>query len=597
MRRILFVLLLCTAVYPKDYYGGELRTKSSFLYGRFETRMKSAVGSGLLSSFFMYHDTAPYNTWNEIDVEIMGRYQRDVQYNTITPDKANHVYADYVPFNPHADFHTYAVEWTPTYVAWFVDGVEAHRQTGSHIATLKYEQKIMMNIWQVLWTDWAGTFNPKILPVFAWYDFVSYASYTPAKGSVGSGNNFTLLWKDEFNAWDTSRWEKATHTFEGNNSDFTPQNVVFRDGYMVLCLTDKLNPGFSDKTTPTVLWARAQTPTTITVRFTEPVERTSAERSANYVIAGLSVQKAQLQADLLTAELTVNAWDPSRTYKLICSNLLDLATPANKMAVHVTDMVLSKPLSLPVYINVGGGSSGAFLADQEWSEKTEYGYQDGRVFTQSYSQIISGTDNQAIYRSERNDLKHYHVRLPNGVYKVTLMMAEQYWEAAGKRLMDITVQGQPIVSKLDLFASRGKHAAYELVVDPVTVRDGELDVHMAAQPDYALLNGIMIEQSKTGVLHEEAGADMNFRLEQNYPNPFNSGTRIKYYLPSAGRVQLHIFDISGRQLETRALGFLPAGHHEESWTGPIASGVYFYQVVAVTGDRIFTDRKKFTLLK
>jgi len=224
----------------KNYKGGELRTSASYTYGKFEVRLKSAHGSGMLSSFFTYHDVWGY--WNEIDIEIMGRYTNEVQFNIISPGQANHVYRKNTSFVPHDDFHVYSIVWTPTYVAWYIDGVQAHLQLGPHIGELTEDQKIMMNIWPPAYPDWAGDWSDTILPVYAYYDWVKYYSYQP--DSAATGNLFKLEWSDDFDTWDQGRWQKATHTFDGNNCDFIPANVEFVDGYMVLCLTDNINTGY-----------------------------------------------------------------------------------------------------------------------------------------------------------------------------------------------------------------------------------------------------------------------------------------------------------------------------------------------------------------
>src|SRR5210317_1361496 len=97
-----FILIFSIAVQAKPYKGAELRTYSSYLYGRFEVRMKSTVGSGMLSSFFTYHDgtNLPAN-WNEIDIEILGRYTDREQFNVISPGQVDHVYDYLSVFNPH----------------------------------------------------------------------------------------------------------------------------------------------------------------------------------------------------------------------------------------------------------------------------------------------------------------------------------------------------------------------------------------------------------------------------------------------------------------------------------------------------------------
>ncbi|MHC4761079.1 MAG: glycoside hydrolase family 16 protein, partial [Planctomycetota bacterium] len=47
---------------------------------------------------------------------------------------------------------------------------------------------------------------------------------------------FTLEWEDHFDAFDPSRWEKATHTWESNLAQFVQENVTFQDGTMRLHL-------------------------------------------------------------------------------------------------------------------------------------------------------------------------------------------------------------------------------------------------------------------------------------------------------------------------------------------------------------------------
>jgi len=191
---IIGILLLINLLPAKTYKGAELRTVSTYLYGKFEVRMKSAPGSGLLSSFFTYYDgTGLPDNWNEIDIEIMGRYTDQEQFNVISPGQVNHVYSHISPFNPHQAFHVYSFEWTPDYIAWSVDGYEVYRQSGDHVDGITRAQKIMMNIWPPDNVGWAGTFDPDVLPVYAYYDWVKYYSYTP-----GSGANFTLQWTDDF---------------------------------------------------------------------------------------------------------------------------------------------------------------------------------------------------------------------------------------------------------------------------------------------------------------------------------------------------------------------------------------------------------------
>ena len=250
--QIVLLCLLSVTAWGKDYRGGELRTSQTFRYGRFEVHMRSAPHSGVISSFFTFHDmgAVDHDEWNEIDVEFLGRYQYAVQFNTITGGIVGHEHSVFLPYNPAQSFHTYAFEWTPDYVSWFVDGAQFYSQTGDHIAELNRFHKLMMNLWQSESVEWAGAFNEDDLPLYAFYDWVKYYSYVPGEGDAGTNNDFMLLWEDNFESWDTDRWTKTSGTWDGNNVDFIPANVVFQDGFMILCMTTPGATGYDGPALP-----------------------------------------------------------------------------------------------------------------------------------------------------------------------------------------------------------------------------------------------------------------------------------------------------------------------------------------------------------
>jgi hypothetical protein len=80
----------------------------------------------------------------------------------------------------------------------------------------------------------------------------------------------------------------------------------------------------------------------------------------------------------------------------------------------------------------------------------------------------------------------------------------------------------------------------------------------------------------------------SFSLAQNAPNPFAGGTTIRYTLPTDGRVQLRIFDVTGRLIRTLVNGPAEAGPNRVVWDGrdheghKLSSGVYFYRLESGT---------------
>ena len=225
---------------------GALQTDQSYLYGRFEVKMKSADGDGLVSSFFTYNtdwDPGLGNlNWNEIDIEMTGNRDSSVQFTTHHPGTPNSwSYGEIVDvdFNPHQSFHDYAFEWTPDYIAWFVDGDEVYSQGISIVDDMNFSQKIMMNLWPAIWESWVGTWDENDTPKHAYYDYVRYYSYNPGLGDYGTDNNFSLLWEDDFNHFNQNIWEdNSSGSFNGNLCSFNPQNTNYYNGYLILSLTD-----------------------------------------------------------------------------------------------------------------------------------------------------------------------------------------------------------------------------------------------------------------------------------------------------------------------------------------------------------------------
>ncbi len=184
-------------------------------------------------SFFTFYDEPDFAShWNEIVVEILGRYANEVQFNAIVGNHQMFEKRFVLPFNPHEDFHDYAFIWTPQYIAWSVDGVEVYRQTGDHVAKMNRPQKLMMNVWPSSAVGWAGKIDDKRFPLQAEYDLVRYYAYEPSEGDT-----FALKWTDNFNTFDQSRWQTASHTFDTNECVFTADNVVVENGFLKLKLT------------------------------------------------------------------------------------------------------------------------------------------------------------------------------------------------------------------------------------------------------------------------------------------------------------------------------------------------------------------------
>ena len=102
--------------------------------------------------------------------------------------------------------------------------------------------------------------------------------------------------------------------------------------------------------------------------------------------------------------------------------------------------------------------------------------------------------------------------------------------------------------------------------------DGECD-------ELSLINGLIPE---------------DFNIHSVYPNPFNPITNIIYGLPEHLNVQIIVYDISGKQIQSLLNDFQSPGYHSINWdASSYPSGMYFAEIKA--GQYVRT--KKLILIK
>ena len=226
----------------KPYKGAELFSQEAVLYGRMEMRMRMARGSGILSTFFTYKDGSEQSGtfWEEIDIEVFGKDDATTWQSNIITGLGTRVTTEAEHTHPTSladGYHTYALEWTPDYVAWKLDDIEIRRVESSQVADLTNPQSLRFNIWAANLVEWVDDFDTSALPQYQYVNWISYSRY--------ENGEFFHEWTDDFNSLDTGRWGRANWTFAENLVDFDPNNVVVTDGTLVLALTHQGMTGFS----------------------------------------------------------------------------------------------------------------------------------------------------------------------------------------------------------------------------------------------------------------------------------------------------------------------------------------------------------------
>jgi beta-glucanase (GH16 family) len=128
----------------RNYTSARLLTKGKFeqKYGRFEARLKVPLGQGIWPAFWMLGnniDTVSWPACGEIDImENIGR-QPSVNYGTLHGpgySGGNGLGDIYTLPNGQRftdDFHTFAVEWEPSAIRFYVDGNLYHTKTPANV--------------------------------------------------------------------------------------------------------------------------------------------------------------------------------------------------------------------------------------------------------------------------------------------------------------------------------------------------------------------------------------------------------------------------------------------------------------------------------
>lgn len=259
-----------TADAAKPGWAGMDWSDTTLRYGRWECRMRLSYAPNCVECFYlMDNEPDEKKHWEEVDMEVVGKNMQGPETfihcftNTAPYYGRKHAF----PYKLDAGYHTYALEWTPTYVAWELDG-KVYRKaeetsagklrdqsfaTGNSATDIKdttysrnwikqlrdsanMELQIRfwaggtnLNSWLGEWTD----DNCGKAMFLSWYKAYSY---TPGQGPNGS--DFTLKGYDDFTgtAIDTTKWLIFSWAFK---------DVVVKEGKCIMVMNCDTVDGFA----------------------------------------------------------------------------------------------------------------------------------------------------------------------------------------------------------------------------------------------------------------------------------------------------------------------------------------------------------------
>lgn len=108
---------------------------------------------------------------------------------------------------------------------------------------------------------------------------------------------------------------------------------------------------------------------------------------------------------------------------------------------------------------------------------------------------IAGTSDQALYNAERWGVFEYNIPVPNGEYTVVMKFAELFHSSPGRRVFNVDINGQRVLTGFDILANVPKFTALEMDF-PVTVTGGFINIDFDPTVDNAKITAIDIIPGK-----------------------------------------------------------------------------------------------------
>jgi beta-glucanase (GH16 family) len=147
---------------PRSFTSGMMSTHGKFAqaYGRFEIRCRVPKGKGMWPAFWLLPEPLAWPP--EIDVlEILGHEPNKAYFTHHFRDERREHKSDggsWTGPDFSADFHEYAIEWSPRSIVWYVDGTERFRSEKSIPQGKMY---LLVNL--AVGGDWPGAPDEKTM--------------------------------------------------------------------------------------------------------------------------------------------------------------------------------------------------------------------------------------------------------------------------------------------------------------------------------------------------------------------------------------------------------------------------------------------------
>lgn len=590
------------------YTSARLRTRNlaDFTYGRFEMHAKLPVGQGLWPAFWMLPTDEVYGGWaasGEIDImEYVGqdpdRVFGTLHYGGTFPFNQSSSNAFTLPQGTFDDeFHTFALEWEPCEMRWYVDGEPYATQTswfsdgGPYPAPFDQRFHLLLNLAvggnlpgppdgtttfpQELVVDWVRVFQqPSGLACTTEFDDMDHADpfgngWFTFNGNVGGGgigaNLVDLPPVDGCRASLETGWGSGgTPGWLGGFGRMYPLDVSDATHFAFWINPDagqsyalEINLQDDDNGDDAV----PGTPDGADDEFQYDLFVSPGGPDA---IAGGGWQRVSIPL--------AHFFDDN-SYHYGGNGVLDLTSVENGGNGRLVNVVVS--------VVSTSGSDVTFRTDR-WT------------FTQQESSIAGRIWDDA--DGDGNE--------DAGETGLDGVAVDLFDVALGSIIRTEITDGTGAYGFDELLGG-----PYEVRVDVTTVPGGYVSTH---DPDGVLTpdrfgvtldcDDVLVEQNfayaHVSVDVEPAASRLDV-LQQNMPNPFGARTTLSFEIRAEGPVRLTVYDVTGRQVRSLVDEWTGGGPHEIEWDGRrddgrrVSPGLYYYVLEAPEGRAV----RKMTLVR
>jgi M6 family metalloprotease-like protein len=158
-------------------------------------------------------------------------------------------------------------------------------------------------------------------------------------------------------------------------------------------------------------------------------------------------------------------------------------------------------------VNAGGAAFTDTQGNQWQADRPfdagPWGYDGASAATGATAHAIAGTDNDALYQSDRRwssteGTARYRFSVPNGTYNVILHFAEGEFSQAGQRVFSIKIEGTVRTTNYDIYQQAG-HDGAATQVFTVSVSDGLLNLVFPPATGQPKINAIEVQQTSAAL--------------------------------------------------------------------------------------------------